>query len=488
MAAKPKKSGSKLLNPQLFSQQFKLPAAALAKAGLFDPLLNADTKLFIDPLLLRRSKNTTLSGDGLKAFRRRMANVLNLVLAKKDNSGPAWKAALRELNLDERPETCLGYGGKGTSGSSAPDTLKTKILETAREIGNLGFTNPEIIGLMGMFEEGVGPDTISDLTTNSILPVLEKITQDFCKRHGIPITKLTIRTTEVQLPENPLKTGTGVLLVPKDVLRELPVATDWSDIDRVVSHNEMLREQVNKYIGDIHKATVLEKKRALRAIAVGSGDNFRKIMDEFLSGEFDGYDFESDKKNFDAMRQLLATTALQYPLNIVKPKDASKGELERVVGEIIAQFKHLVEENDLWRMLWDGDKPKTEKAAQLLLFAVADSYCKANNIEIAPEVHSGGGPVDFRFSQGYEVRVLVEMKLSKGAVEHGYAKQLERYKKAHKTESAFFLVVDVGGMGKKLRKIQDARQKKLDAGEYASAIIVVDAKGRPSASKDQQLF
>ena len=133
--------------------------------------------------------------------------------------------------------------------------------------------------------------------------------------------------------------------------------------------------------------------------------------------------------------------------------------------------------------MWDGSSPKSDKAAQLVYFGVADSYCKANDIDISPEVHSGGGPVDFKFSTRYSGRLLVEIKLSKGTAEHGYKEQLETYKTAAQTDGALFLVINVGGMGSKLTKINKLRQERIEKGERASDIIVVDATRKLSASK-----
>ncbi len=138
---------AKIINPKLFSQQFGVPKADIDKAGFLDPLLNADTKLFIDPLLLRKSSNAILRTKGIAAFRKRTSDIVSLLMASPTNTGPAWTAALRLLDLHERRETCLGYGGTGTSGSSRPDGLKARILNTTRDIVKLGVTNPEIIGL-----------------------------------------------------------------------------------------------------------------------------------------------------------------------------------------------------------------------------------------------------------------------------------------------------------------------------------------------------
>ncbi|MCK1378569.1 hypothetical protein IVB33_11090, partial [Bradyrhizobium sp. 24] len=358
-----------------------------------------------------------------------------------------------------------------------------KILTTAKQIVDVGVRNPELIILMGMFESGVGPDSISDLTTNSILRVLEQITKDFCNRHAIPLTKFFLEFEEYELPANQTRPGSGIFLVPKDILRELPVATDWADIDRVVSFNSQLRHMVNQMIGNITKATVTQKKSALKHIALSNPHNFQMLIRDLLANDPAGYDFEKDKKGFEALRQALLTAAQQYPLTIAPPSSPTLPELMRVVGEITGQFKQLIENNNLSHLLWDGSKPRSEKSAQLVYFGVADSYCKANNLDISPEVHSGGGPVDFKFSTGYAFRVLVEIKLSTGTVVHGYETQLEIYKAASQTDEGLFLIINVGGMGSKLSRVQMIQQDRIKAGKKASPIVVVDATRKASASK-----
>jgi hypothetical protein len=75
------------------------------------------------------------------------------------------------------------------------------------------------------------------------------------------------------------------------------------------------------------------------------------------------------------------------------------------------------------------------------------------------------------------------MKLSKGTVVHGYAKQIEVYKTAANSKEAMFLVIDVGDMKDKLSKIKAIQQEQLARGEYVTDIVVIDAKKKPSASK-----
>lgn len=75
------------------------------------------------------------------------------------------------------------------------------------------------------------------------------------------------------------------------------------------------------------------------------------------------------------------------------------------------------------------------------------------------------------------------MKLSKGTVESGYNKQLEAYKAAAQTRLGIFVIIDVGGMGRKLVKIRKAKAEADARGEPTSEIIVINAIRQISASK-----
>jgi hypothetical protein len=114
---------------------------------------------------------------------------------------------------------------------------------------------------------------------------------------------------------------------------------------------------------------------------------------------------------------------------------------------------------------------------------VAYSYCKANNLDVTPEADAGNGPVDFKFSSGFNTRVLVEIKLSTNSLLHGYEKQLEIYKKADDTDHGIYLVVDVGGIGQKYAEVQRSRLAAIERGETTSKIFLVDGNRRASASK-----
>ncbi|MBB3938074.1 chromosomal replication initiator DnaA [Aureimonas phyllosphaerae] len=460
-----------------------MPAAALKAAGLVDPFLDADVPLFIDPVLLEKSSNAKISINAIARFRTHFQILVRMLsLSKSENDAP-WKAARRQLNLNEPPENGLGYGGSGRSGSSRPHDIRETILRTSKEIITLGASDPEMISLMGFFEEDVGPDTISDLTTNVIIEDLAAITEAFCLANGISVSENQI-SDKHKLPffQKSASRSAPVILVPEDIVRELPIANDWSDIERAAMENVRIRDRVNQFLGTIVRPTVGDRKHALRNAALGSPEEF----DFFLAAVKENV--SSYDPNLDALGYYRLKGIISEGFGNLKqssPYDLKLGphEIMRVVGETIAQFKRHVEDGNLWEELWLADKPKKERASQLIYYAIADAFCKANDLDLSPEANMGGGPIDFKFSSGYASRVLVEMKRSGGTVVHGYEKQLEFYKAASQTDFAIFVVIDYGDMGGKLQEIQRIRDARLAAGERASEIIVIDATRKASASK-----
>lgn len=471
-----------LVHPVLFSKHFGVPVRQLDTARLLDPILNSDTKLFVDPLLVTKSTNPFIRHDGRKALHKGFEDVIDLLAISLREGDAAWKGAYKALSLDERSETSLGYGAASTSGSSRPAKLRNGILRTAKEIITLGEKNPSMIPLMGLFEEGVGPDTLSDMATNFLLPVLAEITEDFCRANSVNMRQFGDRYGNRNLPENPYQPGKPIVLVPRDLLRDLPLAADWSDVSRVVMQVHEIRDAVNRMFGNIAKASVAQKKQAIRKAAFSSPRLLRLLI-EAVAHASESYDEKADLDGYYQFRKLLSSDQERFAGLIQAPAAKNASTLEITVRSIVQQFKTLVEDNNMWELLWYGSTPRHERASQLLFFAVATILCAINDIDISPETNSGGGPVDFKFSTGFSGRLLIEMKLSTGRVVHGYKEQLEIYKKAAATRAGIFVIVDVGKMGRKLTTVTRAKAEAEARGELTSEIIVIDAKRKASASK-----
>lgn len=417
--------------------------------------------------------------------RSHFTNLVRLLSVSRHEDDAAWRGARRLLDLSEAPQNGLGYGSSGRSGSSRPEHIRETILRTSKEIIELGASDPEMIALMGFFEEDVGPDTISDLTTRVVLEDLAAITQEFCVTHGVKVSHFD-EMGDFQLPGYTNKRGEFVplVLVPRDIVRDLPLANDWSDIERVAMENARIRDRVNRLPGGIAKPTVADRKNALRTAALGSADDFNLFLN-IVKESATNYDPNEDALGYYKLKEILRNglPGLRQQLRY----DLGRGpqEIMAIVQATIAMFKRHVEVGNLWEELWIGGKPKRERAAQLIYYAIADAYCEANDINISPEANMGGGPIDFKFSRGYRARVLVEIKRSSGTVVHGYEKQLEFYRAASQTDHAIFVVIDYGDGAEKLNAIRRIRERRVADGERASEIIVVDATPKASASKRQ---
>jgi len=472
----------KIQNPILFSDYYGIAPNVFEKAELIDPFVDVDTPLFIDPTLVEKSKNLIISRDGSRQFRDHFGKIISLVDIHEKIGDPAWRAAERLLDFSEPPETGLGYGSSSRSGSSRSRELRVRVLNVISEIVRLGSKNPDMISIMAFLEEGVGPDTISDLTTNAMLDALCQVTFQFCVENGVPVLQSEI-SNNWKLPiyqkgnkKKPL------VLVPRDIVKNLPMARDWSEVEKVILENEKIRDRVNQLLGGLAKTTVADRKRALQRAALEEKSSIEVIIGA-VKKVSSPYDRARDLFSYYAMKDLLRANPAEFYTGAKYDIEKRPDDLKVLVLDTIAHFKKHVEDGNLWEELWDGDNPKLERSAQLIYYAIAEVYCKANNVDVSPEANMGGGPVDFKFSRGYKNKVLVEVKRSSGSIVHGYEKQLEFYKRAAAADDAVFLVIDFGDLGRKLAKISRIKAERTRLGEKASDIIVVDATKKRSASK-----
>jgi len=475
----------RIRNPEPFAARFGIDPAALAQLGVLDPVLNVDTRLFIDPLLLPQSGVSEIASGASSRFHDYFADVVRLLQADNGSKGVAWREAERRLIFPEVRATCLGYGAATIRGSAFGPVASRKLLSTAAEIIALGIDDPDMFILIPLLEDGIGPDLISDLTANVIQEDLASLTQRVTATLSIPSEPFSIGSGTYRLPRNPTETArTPVLLVAKDTLRRLPVASDWSEVADVTAHNQALRIKVNRLIGDIWSARTRKNRKRLRNAALASKANLMSLLDSLHGARVSAYDIASDPDGLLTWRVVRETVASNFPLPLSGPSLLDDAAAARIVNAIIAQFRTLVEKQGLWKLMWHNGKHHNEKTAQMIFFATADAYCKANGLPMTPEAETGSGPVDFKFGAQYDRSILVEVKLSSNTgLEAGYSKQLQAYRDGALAIAATYLVVDVGGMGKKWSRLMQAQSTVHASGSTVSRLEYVDARPQKSASK-----
>ncbi|MBI1650199.1 hypothetical protein [Hyphomicrobium sulfonivorans] len=481
---------AKISNPVRFSAHFGIDEKVLAKRGVLNPTLNVDTKLFIDPFLIPLSAHPEMAKGGRKTYERHFETVIKLLAGSKQLGDTAWRNARRMMEFPEIKWTCLGYGGQSVSGSGSGAFTTNGVMQTAREIVDLGVDDPDLFVAMGLFEDGIGPDRISDMATNVILPDLLAFNARVLKGLKVPTKKLSLNlkngsSYEAELPINPFEKGAGpIILVPSDVLRDLPIATDWSDVADAASKNAALRNKVNQQVAEIWGRKTRKDKSNLRGWAMSSQDNFKLYMELLRGAKPKPYDMAGDPLGELVWRRIAETLASDQPFKLAAPKKHDAASVAAVVSEIIEQFQFLIEKRRLSEELYHQSSPRPEKAAQRMFFAVAHAYCKANDLDLTPEAETGNGPVDFKMSSGFKGRVLVEIKLSTNPkVVAGYGKQLETYKGAEETTRGFYVVIDVGHIGNKAKELLAVKNAQVKAGKPSSEIVFIDGIRRASASK-----
>ncbi len=150
------------------------------------------------------------------------------------------------------------------------------------------------------------------------------------------------------------------------------------------------------------------------------------------------------------------------------------------------QYKTMIEDNHMYWLLYnDNHKFRDEKVAQLLFYMMAHFYCSANNIDMSRECDPGVGELDFKLSNGFSKKIVIEMKkASSSSLITGYTKQLPAYEKAERTENGFYLVIkDNASATSNIRKLLNTQLKMSNQGISCPEIIIVDALEKKSASK-----
>lgn len=454
----------------------------------FDTILDDDTKLFVDPFLVFQESTRQWRGahdDIIRHFDRAFQLIAE---GNRNPNSLQYKKALHLLIFTEPKELCLGYTDSGTAGLGSGRGYAKTIAAAICDAISRGLEHPRHFEELGILNEGIGADRISDITCTILKARLVAYTQAIARRHSIPMTthkvfaagfdsrRLRWQAPEVNLPSNPYTNG-PLLFVPLRFLRELPVlnADDWWDN----FENEQLREDVNyEIMGKVNKATIVAKARE-------NPESVRQWTIEKESQAASPYDLAKDPKGVYSWDEATSNYAQVNPL-VISPA-TSEDEFLSVVERIVGQYRLFVEEQGGWDLLWASKtKEKPEHAAQLLFRGIAQSYCKANNISLDAEVNLGRGPVDFKFSTGYSCRAHLEVKkLHNGKFWNGLERQLPSYMRSDEVHNGWFLVIRYRG-GKKWDRrsleIPDKVETISRSKQLNLKCIAIDARKPLSAS------
>jgi hypothetical protein len=473
-----------------FSEAFEI--ADSDQYDWFDPILERDTLLFVDPFLIFKDKDERWSQahDSMMDY---FHNAFTLLA--KSGLKPSHQFYRRTLTLMEFPEPTefrLGFASKSANGSGNGPGLARQVVAAMGEAINRGLEDIEHFEELGILVAGIDKDRISDITCNLLKPQFIEYTQTACHSLGISMQPVEIAhssfddtrqrwiSDEHLVPVDP-RNGKPIILVPKRFLRELPTlgTSSWYDYLDETS----LRDDLNLRI------STKVRKHDIIAAARGSRERLRQWISMQEARKPEPYDVVSDPKLL-VKWQKAASSALDEmgqpeTLQIDGPE-----ALMQFIHIVIERFRHWVEDQGGWRLFWK-DIPSLESVPepnmQLLLLGVIDGYCRRAKIRVDREVETGRGPVDFTFTGNHAIRVLLEIKkLTHGRFWNGLSVQTPIYMRGQSVDHAIFLVIrdsDSAPMRDRWKDLEnEAEQVSGDVG-LTIEIARIDALPKEPASK-----
>lgn len=454
------------------SDEFEL-GLDLEQLGVFDSLMDEDSNFFINIKRLRDTKVPEFkdSYDDINAYFRDLGILLK---ASKNPKDKLYKTAVKKFKFSEVRGINLGFS-KGTRGAGFGPILSSQIVKDASEIIKSGSEQPEIFHLTSLFEENVGPDRLSDMIATIIYDDIVGYTKRIYKEVGINEKNCPEYSFKSGLLINPYK-GCELLLLPIDILHELPIARSWEDIDRVVIENETIRREMSEIVGkEWSRLASSQKKRYIKDFIFMKPHLVSKVIADYKATGVEAYDIY---QNVNYRIEKIIRQIIGGNNNLeLKQKISFDATLE-----IIEEYKEWVENKKGFAVLSDVDSRNEEKVVQKTLHGSASYYCKINGLDISPESNSGRGPVDFKISRG-EDKTVIEIKLTSNKdCLHGFEVQIEEYAKSEGTDNKIFLLVDNGRSSNRIKKVKESYEKRLNDGDNPATIIVIDAKSKDSAS------
>ncbi|MET8422088.1 hypothetical protein ABZV41_42640 [Streptomyces sp. NPDC005098] len=471
-----------------FSEIFDV--ATSSEDEWFDTFLPADTKLFVDPFLIWEEKAGHWAGahEHLIDF---FEMVFDLVKNSEGNEqSNSWKQAQKLLLFPEPFEFCLGVAEGSPHGSGSGKGLQRDMLEGAKVATGLGINRIAHMEMLTLFQGGMGVDRLSDMTCNILKSYFISYTQEVARRHHIPMRSVKVANATwdsefcrwkegaFELPINPY-IDKPVLLTPERFLRQIPVATPdgfwsyaWSNASDELRGD--LTFDIARNVDRRKKAQLARQNPEIVALYL------KELEDE----EKKPYPVGEDPNLIVKWYELGSQLAEGSPLSFVPQKPEEFGKF---IETVIECYRHSIEQQDGWQLLWHKDHAREERAAQALFRSSVIHYCRANNIDLTGESNAGRGPVDFKFSQGWSQRALVEIKLVRNSkFWDGVLAQQPQYQVSEEVASGFFLAIGYTDahchpeLKKKIDKAAALVSK--ESGKTITGILV-DARPKESASK-----
>lgn len=453
--------------PKHITQAFNLQIKE-SDLDFFDANLAHDSRLFIDPSLI---KNSPFKEE--RELYGRFGIFFKIALEKsikvKNDIGELENLS-RFLSFREPKEIYLGYTETSNDGSGLASYFATALFQYLiegaatktilnEEIYNNHEIDPKVLSI---FADKIADDGISDLAANLIMDFLIEYTQKQCKNLKIDCKPLPVSQTfdfeslewsngiNALLPENPLMPGKPIVFVPKRFLRSGEYAVYNEVKSKVVGILRSDPDLTRKFSNTISKSLSDISLNEIRMALLSDETILKKYIEEISKDPHVSYDFNKDILNFYAFKKF----EKYFDNNPVLNEPNSSEDLLSISEDLIKCIKEHFENKDGWKDVWGYNKkgtygPKSEVSWGRIIRGMGDAYfLRYPNIKFIPEPGSGNGPADFiviykNFCIVIEIKKLCSSS-QKGkpplpAYIHGIKRQLPAYTSNFKAQHSIYL-------------------------------------------------
>ena len=349
-------------------------------AGVFDAVMDSDSHYFINVIRLKDAKTPEFA-ESYKKINLYFREIALLLSHAKEKSlhDRFYREALRKFAFSEVNGINLGFS-ETRYGAAFGDVLRKATISDAFDIIKAGTTQPELFHLVGLFEENVGPDRLSDMIATIIKEDIRTYTRRINSDLGITPENYPTDRFINGIVYNPYK-NCELLLLPKEILHELPIAKCWDDIDRVVSENDAIRQEINEIIGiEWRKYTSHEKKAYLKKMIFMDPEKCARVLQSYQDSHVGECNWEADL-DYVAQRIFkgLKDIGFAFLQHGAEPSRICSREAVRHVIEI---FKDWVENNRGWSEIQEISTGKREKMVKGLKNLGAKEYMEVINWDI----------------------------------------------------------------------------------------------------------
>lgn len=458
----------------------------------FDPQVEWDTALFIDPVLL---KNTEI--PEFKNSYEKIVSYFSRVIEMLENNKIPFALKQNMVNFGEVKEANLGYSYDSNDGSGLTGKTSLSVMENLKKFVQLGLFDLQEFETIVIFDTRVNVDRISDMTLNILKNNFIEYSLNVARNNNFPIKRFRYRTEfnfelmdwEVRNVEMPFIVNEKgreipILLIPKSILVSRLNFEEENFLDWLYDNeSEFLKEKFDYNI----KKDLYQKKEEIKDNIIRN--NRKDIVNKFVNENINvSYDLNQDPEFINNIYDIANDIYNKNKETFVEVSTSSGNlSVKEVVEILISDLKHLIEDKKGYISLFSSkNKFLSEPKISKIVHMIWDSRIKDSgfNVDLTPEANAGYGPVDFKISRGSE-KVLVENKVSTNpklleCIDEN--KQIHIYLKQEDCKLAYLLVF----INKEtdIEKINELHKKASEyKKDYTIEIKYVDCIEKKSASK-----